>query len=330
MHHLHFRLARILGAVAIGALASAPAAAAEVTLNLGIAVPADSHYGAGARAFGAELARLSNGKFEIVVQASSALGGERDMIEGMQIGSVDMAITSTAPLASFVPDVKLLDLPFLFPDYARARAVLDGPIGRELLDKFPAASLVGLAWGESGFRHLTNNVRAVNRPEDLAGLKVRTMELPLHQAAFRALGAAPTPMAFPQLFAALQQGTVDGQETPIAVITSSRFYEVQRFLTLTGHVYSAAPIMISPTAWDHLPDPEKEWFRQAARVGAQATREYVSRVEAEGVQFLRDHGMTVVTTVDTARFRAAVQPAYDMYIAEHGADMLERIRAATQ
>lgn len=105
---------------------------------------------------------------------------------------------------------------------------------------------------------------------------------------------------------------------------------MQHFLTLTGHVYSAAPIMISPTAWDHLPDPEKEWFRQAARVGAQATREYVSRVEAEGVQFLRDHGMTVVTSVDTARFRAAVQPAYDMYIAEHGADMLERIRAATQ
>lgn len=314
----------LIGALAAGL--SFGAALAQTTLKLGYSLPATSHYGVGATAMADELARLSNGKFTIEQFPANALGGEREMVEGAQIGTVDLVITSTGPVGNFVPETLITDIPFLFRDYEHAHAVLDGPIGQEILAAFPEHNLIGLAWGENGFRNLTNNVRPVRTPEDAAGLKVRTMENQVHMDAFEELGVLPTPMAFPELFTALQQGTVDGQENPIGVILSAKFSEVQDHLSLTNHVYSPALIIMSPTVWDGLTDEEKGWFTEAAKAGAAAMRKKAREDADTGVAQLREQGMEVVEDVDRAAFEAALQPVFKQYAERFGQEKIDAIR----
>lgn len=311
-----------IGAILLGA---APGWAAT-TLKLGYPLATTSHYGVGASAFAAAVAERSQGRFVIEQFPNLALGGEREMIEGAQLGTVDLVITSTGPVGNFVPETLITDIPFLFRDYAHARAVLDGPIGQEILAKFPERGLIGLAWAENGFRNLTNSVRPVAGPADLRGLKVRTMQNEVHMLAFATLGALPTPMAFPELFTALQQHAVDGQENPIPVIVSARFSEVQPYLSLTRHVYSPALVIMAPSVWDGLSPADREMFVEAARIGARAMRDEVTRVEQSGIDTLRGQGMQVTTATDTAAFQAALAPAYAEYARRFGQDAIDRIR----
>jgi tripartite ATP-independent transporter DctP family solute receptor len=314
---------------AISALATASIALhaqAATDISLGHTLSSTSHYSVGAEAFKETLERLSDGAFTVTEHASGSLGGEREMIEGPQIGTVDVVITSSGPLGNFVPETYVLDLPFLFENYDQARCVLDSEIGDELLAKMSDHGLVGMAWSENGFRHLTNSQREIASPADAEGLRVRTMENAVHQEAFRQMGARPTPMAFPELFTALQQGTVDGQENPITVIVATNFWEVQDYLSLTGHVYSPAIVLGSPILLDGLSEEERDWFMQAAAALVDATREDVSRLEREGVALLEANGMTVRTEIDPAPFQQAVEPAYEIFTSQYGSDMLERIR----
>ncbi len=313
--------------LATAAALMAGAAQAQQSIVVGHALSPDSHYGIGAQAFIDTLTELSGGEFTGEQAPAGQLGGERDMIEGLQIGSLDVVVTSTGPLGNFVPEVYVLDLPFLFRDYDHARTVLDGEIGQELLDKIGENDLVGLAWTENGFRHVTNSQRAVNTPEDLAGLKLRTMENRVHMEAFGDMGASPTPMAFPELFTALQQGVVDGQENPITVISASKFWEVQKYVSLTGHVYSPAVILASPILFDGLTEEQQGWFREAATASAAATRAEVNRLEDAGVALLRENGMEVTTDIDKAPFAALAEPAYAIYTDDYGTEMVDRIKA---
>ncbi|ATH79495.1 C4-dicarboxylate ABC transporter substrate-binding protein [Vreelandella venusta] len=313
-----------MSAVATASIALHAQAATDI--SLGHTLSSTSHYSVGAKAFKETLERLSDGAFTVTEHASGSLGGEREMIEGLQIGTVDVVITSSGPLGNFVPETYVLDLPFLFENYDQARCVLDSEIGDELLEKMSDHDLVGMAWSENGFRHLTNSQREVASPEDANGLRVRTMENAVHQEAFRQLGARPTPMAFPELFTALQQGTVDGQENPITVIVATNFWEVQDYLSLTGHVYSPAIVLGSPILLDGLSDEERDWFMQAAAASVDATREEVSRLEREGVALLEANGMQVKTDIDPAPFQAAVEPAYEIFTSQYGSEMLDRIR----
>ncbi|MCO8145292.1 TRAP transporter substrate-binding protein [Rhodovulum tesquicola] len=312
----------------IAALALTTAAEAQQKIVVGHSLSPTSHYGVGAQAFIDTLTELSGGAFTGEQAPAGQLGGERDMIEGLQIGSMDVVITSTGPLGNFVPEIFALDLPFLFRDYDHARKVLDGEIGQELLDKIGENTLVGLAWTENGFRHVTNSQRPVRTPEDLQGLKLRTMENKVHMAAFTGMGAAPTPMAFPELFGAMQQGVVDGQENPVTVITAAKFWEVQKYVSLTGHVYSPAVVLAAPALYDGLSDEQKDWFLQAARASAAATRAEVNRLEEEGVAMLIENGMEVITEIDKAPFAAlAEQSSYAVYTDQYGTEMVERIKA---
>lgn len=314
---------------AISAMATASIALhaqAATDISLGHTLSSTSHYSVGAEAFKETLERLSDGAFTVTEHASGSLGGEREMIEGLQIGTVDVVITSSGPLGNFVPETYVLDLPFLFENYDQARCVLDSELGDELLEKMSDHGLVGMAWSENGFRHLTNSQREIASPADAEGLRVRTMENAVHQEAFRQMGARPTPMAFPELFTALQQGTVDGQENPITVIVATNFWEVQDYLSLTGHVYSPAIVLGSPILLDGLSEEEHDWFMQAAAASVDATREEVSRLEREGVALLESNGMTVKTDIDPAPFQAAVEPAYEIFTSQYGSEMLERIR----
>ncbi|MFN3686251.1 TRAP transporter substrate-binding protein [Salinarimonas sp.] len=319
----HVLKAGALAAV-LGALTLAPANA-QTALKLGYSLAPTSHYGVGATAMAEELARLSDGRFTIEQFPANALGGEREMVEGAQIGTVDLVITSTGPVGNFVPSVLITDIPFLFRDYEHAHAVLDGEIGQALLDEFPQHGLIALAWGENGFRNLTNGVRPIRTPEDTRGLKVRTMENQVHMRAFQELGVLPTPMAFPELFTALQQGTVDGQENPIGVILSANFAQVQQHLSLTQHVYSPALILMSPMIWDGLSEEEQGWFREAAAAGAAAMRAKVREDAENGVAQLKSQGMQVVEDVDRAAFEAALQPVFAEFAQRFGQDKIDAI-----
>lgn len=301
------------------------AMAAPKEVKLGYALAVNSHYGAAAKAWADSVEKATNNAFAIKHFPSSALGGERELIEGLQLGTVEAAIVSTGALSNFVSDVGIVDIPFLFRDTQHARAVLDGKFGQDLLAKFQQRGLVALAWGEQGFRHLTNNKVSVQNVADLKGLKIRVTENPVHITAFRTLGAAPTPMSWPEVISALQQGTIDGQENPISVLTSSKLWEVQKHLTLTSHVYAPVVLVLSPSFWGSLTDAQKAAFTEGAKAGAQASRAFVDDVEAKGVEMAKSNGMQVVENVDAAAFRAALEPAYKQYAKKFGQQTLDAI-----
>ena len=301
-------------------------AQAQTMLKIGYATAKDSHYGVGSTAFCDEVERGTQGRYKCQHFANSALGGEREQIEALQLGTLDLLNTSTGPVGNFVPEMRVVDLPFLFRDYAHARKVLDGPIGQNMLAQFPKHGLVALAWTENGFRQMTNSKRDIVKPSDAAGLKMRTMENKVHMEGYRTFGILPTPMAFPELFGAMQQGTVDGQENPIPVILSAKFAQVQKHLSMTNHVYSPALLLISPRTWDRVSAADKAVFLEAARKGAAAQRKKVNDDEDQGIAQLEKAGMTVTRNVDSAAFREAIKPAYVSYAKEFGADKIKQIQ----
>ena len=258
--------------------------------------------------------------------AEGSLGGERESIEAVQLGTQELAFSSTGPVPNFVPETKILDVPFLFRDKAHARAVLDGPIGQDLLKKFEPKGFKALAWAENGFRHMTNSKRDVKAPEDLKGLKMRTMENPVHIAAYKGFGIITTPMAFPEVFTALQQGTVDGQENPLSVIEAAKLDQVQKYLTLTGHVYSPAVILMSKAKWDALSAADKQAFHQAAVEAVKANRARIDDDEKKAVADLRAKGMQIVEHPDKAKFQAALAPVFAEFGKKFGQENIDRIR----
>jgi len=295
-------------------------------MKINISVAQNSHYGVAIDTFAKEVEARTNGRYKIQTFYAGALGAERESVEGVQLGTLDLTMTSTGPLPNFVPEVAILDIPFLFRDYAHARAVLDGPIGQDLLQKFPAKGLVALAWGENGFRHMTNSKRPVNVPDDLKGLKMRTMENPIHIQAYKQFGILPTPMAFTEVFTALQQGTVDGQENPLSVITAAKLDQVQKNLSLTGHVYSPAVILINNGQWDKLSAADKQAFLDAAKEAVKANRARIDEDERKAVADLRAKGMLVVENVDKAKFQATLAPVYADFGKRFGQDNIDRIK----
>ena len=312
--------------VLVAGIGAAAQVAAQTTLRINTAIAQNSHYGVAIDTFAREVEKQTGGRYKVQTFYSAALGGERESVEGVQLGALDLTLTSTGPLPNFVPEVAILDIPFLFRDYAHARAVLDGPIGQELLAKFPPKGMVGLAWAENGFRHMTNSKHQVVEPGDLKGLKMRTMENPIHIEAYRQFGILPTPMAFSEVFTALQQGTVDGQENPLSVITSAKLDQVQKYLSLTGHVYSPAIFLMNKAQWDRLSDADKHAFLEAAREGVKANRARVDEDERRAVADLRGKGMNVVENLDKAKFQAALAPVYVDFGKRFGQANIDRIK----
>ncbi|MCU0890077.1 MAG: DctP family TRAP transporter solute-binding subunit [Rubritepida sp.] len=309
-------------AAALATITAGPALA-QTQITVQHALPLNSHYGAGATALKETLERLTNNRMRVNIQRND---NEREMVESVQIGTIDCTITSTGPVGNFVPAVRNVDVPFLFRDYAHARGVLDSEIGQGLLNQFTPRGLAGVIWLENGFRHLTNSRREVNAPADVRGMKVRTMENQVHMRAFSTLGALPTPMAFSELVPALQQGTVDGQENPIPVIVANNLNQVQRFLTLTAHVYSPAVLICNPGTLSRMSAADRAHFMEAARAAQRANRDRVTADEQNGVDELRRRGMVVVTQVDSAAFQQALAPAFAEFERTLDGALLRRIR----
>ncbi len=320
------KLSKLMLALGLAAGVMSAAVAQQITMRNSISVAQNSHQGEAIDTLAREVERRTNGRIKIQNFYSGSLGGERESIEAVQLGTQELATSSTGPVPNFVPEARILDVPFLFRDKAHARAVLDGPIGDELLSKFESKGFKALAWGENGVRHMTNSKRPVTGPDDLKGLKMRTMENPVHVAAYKSLGIVTTPMAFPEVFTALQQGTVDGQENPLSVIMAANFDQVQKHLTLTGHVYSPVVILMNKGVWDKLSAGDKQIFLDSAKEAVKANRARVDKDDANGVAELRRKGMNVIENVDKSRFIATMGPAMAEFEKQFGKANLDRIR----
>lgn len=298
-------------------------------IKVGIGLNEKSPQYKGLEKFKEMVEKGSNGKFEVQLYANSQLGDDVKMMEALRMGTQEMTCPSTAPIAGLSKKFMVFDLPFLFPNEQVADKVLDGPVGQKILDSLTEKGIIGLAYWENGFRQLTNNKREVKTPADLKGLKIRTMENQVHLATFRALGANPTPMPFGELFTAMQQGTIDGQENPLTTIYLQKFYEVQKYVTLTNHFYSPFVFMISKKFWDGLSKEDQDLIKKAAKEAGDFQRQYNREQMKQMADNLRKAGMIVteLTPEQANEFRKATEGVYQQFENEIGKDLIEQVRA---
>lgn len=300
--------------------AEAPSGEAEFAMICGTSVP-DSHpYMLGMVRIGELVKEKTSGAVTLDCFGNSQLGSERDLIEGLQLGSVQMTCISTAPLAGFTDSFLVFDLPFLFENTDIARTVMDSEVGMEILHSVEDQGLVGLAWFENGFRNVTNNVRPITVPDDLKGIKIRTMENQMHMAAFSIMGADPTPMAMGDVFTALQQGTIDAEENPVPIVATNKFQEVQKYISLTGHLFSPTPVFIAKDYYETMPAEYQTAVLEAAQEAAIYEREQIDEQNVSGLEELKAGGMEA-NEPEKAPFQEATAPIYDQYVAE-GAGMV--------
>ncbi len=287
------------------------AAEYKATMKLACTQSMDHPYMLGAKKFADTIKEKTNGRIEIKLYPSNQLGkGEREMVEGMQQGTIDLLVTSTGPLGGFSPSINILDFPFLFRDNNHVDAVMDGSIGRKLLDDMEKAQVKGLAFWENGYRHLTNSKVDVKKVDDAKGLKIRVMENKVHLAAWKHAGLNPTPMAWGEVYTALQQKVIDGQENPIAVYYASKLWEVQKKMSLTAHVYSPAPILMALKKFNGMPKEDQALFMKTAMEVAKYQRKVNRDAEAEKIKDIESKGVTVVHDVDKASFGKAMEPVF--------------------
>lgn len=265
-----------------------------------------------AKYFKEELEKLYDGELKIDIYPNGSLGGEREAAEGVKLGTIQMTVvTSDGTLPAWVPDIQVLSIPYLFENKEQAYKVLDGVITEQLGPKFEEQGFKHLGFGELGFRHFTNNVREIKSAADMKGLSIRVQEAPIWFALMKSLQASAVPVSFNELYTALQQGMVDGQENPIASIATSRFNEVQKYLTLDGHTYAAVSMIMNKGFYDGLPEDLRAAIDQAAKNAVPRQREAVSAKEAEYLQQLKDSGMVVIEP-DNASFVEATKDLYKL------------------
>lgn len=299
----------------------------KVTLKLGHTGAPDHHYQTGSLMFAKLVSEKTGGMVEIKVFPSDQLGKQKELVEGAQLGTVDMVLTSDVLLSSFEPKIGMLNLPFLFEDYKHLKTVLNGPIGDKISAALENKGLKVVSYWENGFRHITNSRGPINKPEDLKGLKVRTPSGAVFVDTFNMMGANATPMSFGELYSALQLKTVDGQENPTTHVLTQKFYEVQSYLSLTNHIHVSEPLIISKKVYDNL-DPEyQKALLEAGKEVAEWMFDEVSANEAAEIEEIKKHGMKV-NQADIDAFVEGTKKVYEKYEPVFGKDLIEEIRKA--
>lgn len=268
------------------------------------------------------------GRFKIENKGGSTLGGEVDIWEGVKLGTVDLAILTAGAITPDVPLLGVLSVPFLFRDSAHVSQALNGPIGQELGADLKPHGVVFLGFAEHGFRHLSNSRRPVQRPEDIAGLRIRVIPNPIYEMTFKTLGAEIVPMAWPAVYGALDDGRIDGQENPLLTFSGSHFERVQKHLTLTGHIYSGLVIVVNADIYQKMQPDERQALREAAQTAGIETRPTLVARDQALVAELRQKGVAVVETPDRPAFVKAVEPLWPEWEKRFGAGLLQRIRNA--
>lgn len=270
------------------------------------------------------------GKYDVQVYANAQLGDDVRATEAVRMGTLESVATSASPLTGLVPEFLVFDLPFIITSEAAADAVYDGAVGKKLAAALEPKGIKLLAYYENGFRQLTNSAREVKSPADLKGLKIRTMQNPIHLDAFKALGANPTPMPFSEVFTAMQQRTIDGQENPVPTIYLSKFYEVQKFVTLTGHVYGPHILLINKKIFDSFPAADQKVIMEAAQESAKFQRATNRKMNADQVAELRKAGMTVTELSPSQKkaFQDACASVYKTWEPKIGKALVDEVRQA--
>jgi tripartite ATP-independent transporter DctP family solute receptor len=322
----------ILSAVLAAALAAASAVAQDIkdrSVKMPIVNAIDHPQGIGAAKFAELVAQKSGGKIKVKVYPGGTLGGEQQVASAMQGGTVEVSMMAPAQLVGNYKEFLVLDLPFAFANEREADLVLDGPFGKKLLEVMPAKGLVGLAYMEQGYRSISNSKRPINKLEDIQGLKIRTIQNPLYVDMLNTLGANAVPMAFTELYTALDTKAVDGQENPYATLEASKFYEVQKYMSATKHIYNPQLLLVGRKFWDTLSPAEKKIFQDAATEARDYQRKVAREMSEKSRQFLVKNGMQIndIAPQEIARMRDKVKPVVDKYSAQIGEPLVKEFYA---
>jgi tripartite ATP-independent transporter DctP family solute receptor len=324
---------RSILAFSIALVGGMPAAHAqdiqERTIRFGHLNNSDHPMSMGARKFAELVAAKSGGKITVKEYPASQLGNEMQQQSALQGGVQEMTAPAPTSLAGIVKEFGLLDFPFIVSNFKQADALLDGPVGKALLSKLPEKGLVGLAFFDLGFRNVTNSKRPITKAEDLDGLKLRVIPNPVFLETFKTFKANPVPMPFAELYSALETRAVDGQENPFSVILSNKFYEVQKFVSVTNHVYAANIILVGKKFWDKLSPTEQKILQDAAIEARDYQRQVSREIAGKALADLKSKGMQVneMAPAEVARMRQMVKPIHDKFAAEYDPALVKTFRA---
>ena len=316
-------------ALVLTATSTSAADIKDRTIKFTYVLPKDHPYGQGAAKFAELVDKKSGGKLKVKTYSDGTLGSEVQTISATQGGVQEMTLVSSAPIVSIVKEFALFDFPFLFTDEKEADAVLDGPVGKKLLDKLGDKGLIGLCYWENGFRNVTNSKRPIAKADDIQGIKIRTMQNPVYTDVFNALGANAVPMAMTEVYAALETKAIDAQENPYAIIHASKFNEVQKYVSATRHSYAPAPVLVGKKYWEKLtPDEQKilqESCLEARDFERKVNREQAAKVLAD----LKAKGMVFseIPPEELAKMRERVKPVIAKYTKEVGEDLVKQTYA---
>jgi tripartite ATP-independent transporter DctP family solute receptor len=311
-------------------LSDALAQVSERTIKFAFLNQVEHPQGLGAQKFAELVKRKSNGKITVKLFAGGTLGGDLQTVSALQAGTVELTVLNAGLLAPHVKEFAALDIPFLFSSSAEAHAVMDSDFAKRLLNRLSDKGLIGLSYWDLGFRNLTNSKRPINKLEDIAGLKLRVLQLPVYIDLFNTLGANAVPMPFTELYAALETHAVDGQDNPVTLIHNSKFYEVQKYLTLTRHTYNPQVLLMSKKFWDKLSIEEKNLFEAAAAESTDYQRRMSMARESTSLEALRKVGMQIneLAPAELARVRDRIKPVVNKASQNVGEATLSELYAA--
>lgn len=323
----------VAAAVAVLPLAATAQQAAgdfkDRTIRVSHVVPKDHPFQVGIDKFAEILAQKTGGKLKMRGFPDGQLGAELQSISAAQGGVLEMTLVSTAAAASVIREFGVFDLPFLFTDYKEVDLVLDGPVGRRLLERLQEKNLVGLCYFENGFRHVTNSRRPITKVEDLKGLKIRTIQNPVFIDIFNTLGANATPMPFTEVFTALESKAIDGQETPYSNIFGNKFYEVTKYISNTGHIYGGAVVLVGKRFWDQLSGAEQKLMQETCNTARDFERNFQRTEDPKLLAQIRAKGgiYNEIAPSERARMREMLRPVYDKYARTLGEDVVRQTLA---
>lgn len=314
-----------LAAVAACGLASAQ----ERTLKMNLNGPDTHPAAAGMKKFAETVAAKTNGRIKIGLFYNGALGSDQAVLSSLKGGTIEMAVMNSGILSSEVKEMAIFDFPFLFANEKESDAIVDGPIGKKMHQALDAKGIVGLAYWELGYRQLTNSRRAIQKVEDVDGLKLRVIPSPINIDWVKALGGNPTPMPFPEVYGALEQKAIDGQENPISVIAANKFWEVQKYVALTNHQYNPQSVLISKKVMDTLTPADRKIIEDAAAEAAQHQREQARAAVNANLELLKKNGMTVtqLPPAEVAKLRERMKPVIAKHTANVGEALVNEVQA---
>ncbi|GHS94124.1 C4-dicarboxylate ABC transporter substrate-binding protein [Synergistales bacterium] len=302
---------------------------AATTIRVGHVLNPDHPWNVALVGLAEELEKATEGRVLLKIFHSSQLGNEKDLIEGLTMGTIDGSLVGGSSFQSLDPKFGIEELPYAFATNAQAYKAFDGKLGELLFGILNEKGIVGLSWWENGFRHISNNKRPVEKPSDLEGIKIRVTPQKMRLDTFTALGASPMPIPFGELYSALQQGVVDAQENPLSIFVSNAFGEVQKHLSLTGHIWTSAVLCVNADVWAKLSDADKSAFRALSAKWRDEERKMIRDADASLVETIRKAGVDV-REIDKSAFREAVQSVWKSFEPDFGSELMRLVREAGQ